>query len=73
MVYNGKLSVCLLDLQLGGLGLHPKGIVVSKVCDHLGDFRIRRSEGQRKERLFAGLVALVEEWAILSYLICCMS
>lgn len=31
MMYNGKLSVCLLDLQLGGVGLYPKGIVVSEV------------------------------------------
>lgn len=59
MVYNGKLSVCLLDLQLGGMWLYRKGIVVGEVCDHLGDFRMRRYEGQRRERLFAGLVTLV--------------
>lgn len=59
MMYNGKLSVCLFDLQLGGVGLYHKGIVVSEVCDHLGDFRMRRSEGQREERLLAGLAALI--------------
>lgn len=34
MSYDCQLSVCLLDFQLGGIWLDPKGIVVYRVGDH---------------------------------------
>jgi hypothetical protein len=36
MCDNSQLAVCLLDLQLGGIGLHAQGIIVCRIYDHGG-------------------------------------
>lgn len=34
MVDDGEFTISLLDLNVGRVGLHPKGIVISRVNDH---------------------------------------